>query len=185
VPLDAKVLLFFGQIKDVKGLDLLLEAMPEVLKKHPGAVLLIAGKPWKSDFSAYEAQMERLAIRERCITHIRFIPDDDVPLYYGACELVVLPYRRIYQSGVLLMAMSYGRPVLTSDLDSFADVIEEGKTGMMFTACDSQALANRLIQALSDPESLHRIANSGQQFVSKNFNWDQIGKMTIDCYRAI
>ena len=183
IPVAAKVILFFGQIKDVKGLDLLLEAMPEVLKLHDNTLLLIAGKPWKSDFSVYEEVMERLGIRESCISHIRYIPDKDVPLYYSAADLVALPYRRIYQSGVMLMAMSYSKAVLVSDIPGMTEIISDGINGYVFQQGDVMALARRICEALGDGVKRQRLAEQGFQHVCNVFDWKLIGKGTADLYK--
>jgi D-inositol-3-phosphate glycosyltransferase len=185
MPVDAKVILFFGQIKEVKGLDLLLEAMPEIRRRHPEAVLLIAGKPWKSDFSHYMEQIERLDLRERCITHIRYIPDEDVPLYYAAADLVTLPYRRIYQSGVVLMAMSYAKAVVVSDLPGMTEIVTDGATGYVFRQGAPSDLANKLATALDDHEALQRVAENGFRYVRENFDWRVIGENTGELYASI
>jgi glycosyltransferase involved in cell wall biosynthesis len=178
IPEQAKVLLLFGQIKEVKGLDLLIDAMPTVLKHHPDAVLLIAGRPWKNDFSIYEKSMERQSIRDRCITHIRYIHDEEVPFYYGASDVVVLPYRRIYQSGVLLMAMSYGMPVIASDLEGMKEIIRDGENGLLFRSEDDEDLAARMREILSDPSRAASLGNAAREYVRRHHDWDFIGIQT-------
>lgn len=185
IPEAAKVILFFGQIKDVKGLDLLLDAMPAVFKAHPDALLLVAGKPWKSDFSAYEKQMVSLGIRDRCITHIRFISDKDVALYYAAADVVALPYRRIYQSGVVLMAMSYGKAVLVSDLPGMTEIVTDGETGYVFRQGDVGELAASLDQALGNASERQVFAEKGYERVRDDYDWNVIGEKTKRLYESI
>jgi len=103
-----KLILFFGSIKRVKGLDTLLAAMPEILRVHPDATLVIAGRVWKDDFAAYEKLICQLGVGDRVEARLRFRPEDEAALSFQAADVVVLPYRKIYQSGVLLMAMSFG-----------------------------------------------------------------------------
>src|SRR5215212_1670625 len=114
---EIQVILFFGHIKKVKGLDILLAAMPRLIQEHPDTMLLVAGKVWKDDFQRYQSQVEALGISDSCTFHTRFIPDSEVAYYYAAADVIVLPYRRIYQSGVLLMAMSYAKAVVVSDIE--------------------------------------------------------------------
>ena len=185
IPLQAKVLLFFGQIKEVKGLDVLLDAMPVVLQRHPDTVLLIAGKTWKEDFTVYQARMEALGIRKACVMHIRYIHDEDVPLYYGAADLVVLPYRRIYQSGVLLMAMSYCKAVLVSDIPGMMEVVRERDTGFVFKSGDVADLAKKLIKILSDATNRETVALRGRKLVEKKYDWARIGLLTKDLYASL
>lgn len=184
LPHDTPVILFFGQIKAVKGLDVLLEAMPAVIRSHPDALLLVAGKVWKDDLRRYREQIERLGIRESCTLHVRYIPDSEVAGYYMAADVIALPYRRIYQSGVLLMAMSYAKPVIASDVEGMSEVITDGENGYTFADGDPEALANRLAGALSDPEELRRVGQRALSYVKERHDWADVGRMTAACYRA-
>ena len=181
---EARVLLFFGQIKEIKGLDILLRAMPRLVRKHPNTVLLVAGKVWKDDFRRYREQIDELGISDNCVLHVRYIPNSEVSYYYGAADLVVLPYRRIYQSGVLLMAMSYGKPVVASDIEGMAEMIADGDNGYLFSSGDAEALAEKLIGALSDLGELGAAGKRGLLHVKEHHDWKQIGEMTVSCYRA-
>lgn len=181
----AKVLLFFGQIKEVKGLDLLLRAIPKVLEKHPDTVLLIAGRPWKCDFSNYDGIMKRLGIVEHCITHLKYISDDELPKYFAACDVVVLPYRRIYQSGVVLMAMSYGKLVLASDLPGMMEVVQDGETGLLFQQGEVGSLVEKIHVALSDPVLRENLASSGFEHVCDAYDWGVIGAQIHQLYSSL
>lgn len=185
VPKEAPVILFFGQIKEVKGLDVLIEAMPEILREHPGTLLVVAGKVWKDDFRRYQARIEELGISANCVLHIRYVPDSEVKNYYAAADIVALPYRRIYQSGVLLMAMSYGKPVVVSDIDGMTEVVSDGVNGYVFPSGDSKALAAKLADALSDPEALRLVGERALSHVRERNDWVRIGHMTADFYRSV
>ena len=184
LPPEAPVLLFFGQIKEVKGLDLLLDALAVVKSSVPEVLLLIAGKMWGQDFADYQAQIDHLGLGHNCITHIRYIADDEVAAYYAAADLVVLPYRKIYQSGVILMAMSYGKPVLASNLEGMAEVIDEGVSGFLFRTEDSADLAKQLLSVLADPAGMQRVAANGLVLMRDAYAWERIGRLTAGCYAA-
>lgn len=182
---SSKVLLFFGQIKDVKGLDILIEAIPAVAREIPEITLLVAGRPWRNDFSPYERLIETLGIGKRCVLHIRYIPNDELPLYFSAADLVILPYRRIYQSAVILMAMSYGRPVVVSDLPGMLEMVTDGSNGYTFEQGSKDALAERLIEALRDESGRDRVAAQALQHIHDHHDWERIGKSTAEIYRSI
>ena len=183
LPPNAKVLLFFGQIKEVKGLDLLLDAAASIKPAVPELHVLIAGKMWGQDFAPYRSQIDRLGLQDHCIAHVRYIADDEVAAYYAAADLVVLPYRKIYQSGVILMAMSYGKPVLAADLDGMKEVIDDGVTGYLFRAGDSAHLAQRLQAALAEPAAMQRVAAKGRELMRAEYSWEHVGQLTGACYR--
>jgi glycosyltransferase involved in cell wall biosynthesis len=179
----SKILLFFGQIKDVKRLDLLLEAMPAIVKHCPDTLLIIAGKPWKASFDKYQSQIDNLGINDYCLSHIRFIPDEEMPYYYLAADLVVLPYERIYQSAVVLMAMSYGKAVLVSDLPSMLEMIEDGSNGYVFTSNDVKDLSAKVIEALSNDSERELIASRGLECMKTEYDWADIGRKTMNLYK--
>jgi len=185
LPENATVLLFFGQIKEVKGLDLLLGALALVRQSIPEVRLLIAGKMWGKDFAVYQTQIDRLGLASHCISHIRYIAEVEVAAFYSAADLVVLPYKRIYQSGVILMAMSYGKPVLASDLDGMTEVIEDQVTGFLFRSEDVRDLADKLVAVLADKQAMKRVAEQGHDLMQARYGWDHVGRLTAECYRTV
>lgn len=182
---QAKVVLFFGQIKEVKGLDMLIDSLPEVAASVPEVVLVIAGRPWKNDFSRYEQQIDRLGISERCRLHIRFIPDAEVGLFYAAADVVVLPYRHIYQSGVVLLAMSYGKAVLVSDLPGMTEIVTDQITGYVFSSGSTAALADALRRLLAADEARHMAAQRAFAYVQTHHDWARIAAQTGAVYASL
>lgn len=179
---DEKLLLFFGQIKEVKGLDVLLNAFSMVAKEHKNVKLLIAGKVWKDDFAKYQKLIDAAALNESCICHIRYIHDDEIPLYYGAADLIVLPYKRIYQSGVLLMSMSYGIPTLVSDLPGMTSIVSDGVNGFTFPSENHTELAHKINAIVNDSEKLKMVADSAFEYMTNKYGWSNIGRQTISFY---
>lgn len=185
IPENAKVLLFFGQIKDVKGLDVLLEALKTIITKHSQVILVIAGKVWKTDFSKYDELINTYGIRDNCLLDIRYIPDNEISNYYSAANLVVLPYRRIYQSGVLLMAMSFGRSVVVSDLPGMLEVVTDNETGFVFRNGDSDNLSSVINSALENPSHIKEISVNAKNLMEKQYDWKKIGRSVVDIYNNL
>lgn len=181
----AKVLLFFGQIKQVKGLDILLKACIPIMKEYPDYYLVIAGRPWKDDLNTYEQMIKESGVEKRIISFFRFIDDDELPTFFSASDLIVLPYRRIYQSGVLLMAMSYGIPVLASNIEGMTEIIQDGKTGFLFQSESTQSLSQKIIDAFSDKGKTQDIAESGLKSVKDDYSWEKAGLLTARCYQVV
>lgn len=185
LPSDTKVVLFFGQIKKVKGLDILIRAFEIVRKTLPNTYLVIAGRPWKDDLSVYTKMITDLGISQYIRPFFKFIPDNDMPTFFSAADLIVLPYRKIYQSAVLLMAMSYGKAALVSDLDAMKEIIKDGETGYLFPSEDVSALAKKITEILSNQEDLQSVAAQGLEFIRKEYSWKKVGSITSSCYRAL
>jgi len=185
LPKDKKILLFFGMIKEVKGLDLLLESFKKVLIKNPDTVLLIAGQPFRNDFSIYNRIIKKENLTSHCVLHTKFIPHNDVEHYYCASDLVVLPYKKIYQSGVLMMALSYERAVLVSDLPPLKEIITDNEDGFLFKSEDTDSLSERLNEILSDNRLLDTVRIKGSKLINTKYNWDSIGALTKKAYNTI
>lgn len=182
---NEKYLLFFGQIKGVKRLDLLLDAFAEVLKLNPDVRLIIAGKVVDVPFQVYQSQIDRLEIGHKCTCLIRYIKNDEVPLLYAASDLVVLPYERIYQSGVLLMAMSFARAVVVSDVPGMLEIVRNGVSGYVFKRGNTSSLSACLISALSNADEIDEIARQGLKLMVSDYGWCKIGITHMNLYKQI
>jgi glycosyltransferase involved in cell wall biosynthesis len=180
---DKRVILFFGQIKDVKGLDVLLEGFALAREQDASLHLLIGGRVWKTDFSKYQNIIDRHGLAPHCTLEIRYISDAEVPYFHRCADLVVLPYLRIYQSGVVLMAMSYGNPVLVSDIEGLLEAVSDGDTGFVFRSLDPAHLAQRLGEIFASPGQRARIAEEGLRTVSSRNDWGRLGEQSRACYQ--
>jgi GT2 family glycosyltransferase/glycosyltransferase involved in cell wall biosynthesis len=185
IELSAKVVIFFGQIKHSKGLDILIKALPQVVREVPEVVLMIAGRPWKTDFTYYNALISQLNVRAHCRLLIRYIPDDKVTSLYAAADITVLPYRRIYQSGVLLMAMSCGCPAVVSDLPGMREIVTDGINGYVFENGSKDELARVLTRALRDEPGRRQVAARATEYIRHHHDWNQIGTKTLCVYREV
>jgi glycosyltransferase involved in cell wall biosynthesis len=185
IGIDDLVVLFFGQIKVVKGLDVLLAAMPLIRDQCQSIKLIVAGKVWKDDFSVYQELINANNLHNIVRLDIRYIPDAEVDAYYSAADCVVLPYRKIYQSGVLLMAMSYGLPVLVSDLAGMIEVVSDGETGFVFKTGDHVDLANKLMEIIEDSALRVRVGSSAQQLMLDEYSWDSVAGKTKSVFEEL
>lgn len=182
---DDLLVLFFGQIKEVKGLDVLISAFSIVANSNSRAQLLIAGKAWRTDFEKFEKQIADLGLSERVIRHIRFIDNKDVPVYFKAADVVVLPYRKVYNSGVLLRAMDYGAAIIASDLEPFRQVISDGKNGVLFSSGDSDALAVQLNRVLSDESFMAELRHAAKKTIETHYSQEVIGQEMKRIYERV
>lgn len=183
IPQTARVALNFGSIKDYKGLDLLVGAMPTVFQSIPDAYLLLAGRPATPADAPDVSPLRKLGIPFRA--DFEFIPDRDAWKYYLAADVVVLPYRRITQSGVLLSAMAFGRPSIVTRVGGLPEVVRDGKTGWVVPPEDTASLADAIIHAFANPERLDVFGKHALADVQSRYSWSVIAAETTDVYRAI
>lgn len=175
-----KYILFFGQIKKVKGLDVLLEAMSKV---PIDIKLIIAGKPWKDDFAQYDLIIEKYGLTDRVVKMIRFIEDDEREKLFFAADVNVLPYRVIFQSGVLLMAMSHGLPVIASDLPANKEIIEDGINGLLFSSEDPSSLAECITSFFSNSKLSKMIIDNAISTIEEDYAWTDIAERYVSFLR--
>lgn len=171
-----KYLLFFGQIKPVKGLDILLKAMADLPEDF---VLVIAGRPHRDDFGKYQSIITNLNLQNKVIPIIRFISDEERDFLFKKCDALVLPYRKIFQSGVLLMALSYGLPIVASDLDANKEIIMQNQNGCLFPDGNSKELAKQIVQ-LFEGDNLRRLQSAALETANTKFSWHVIAKKYLE-----
>ena len=185
IPNNRRVLLFFGMIKKVKGLEILLSALKGVVKKNPDVLLVIAGKPWGNNFSNYQKIIDKNNLSEYILLHTKFIRQEDVEHYYCASDLVILPYKKIYQSGVLMMTLSFERPALVSDLPPFKEIILDNENGFIFKSENVNDLTLKLNSILSNKELIEKVRNKGSELIKTKYDWVEIGKLTNQVYQSV
>lgn len=180
---DEPIILFFGQIKKVKGLNVLIDAMRKVVKEYPTTKCIIAGKVWKDDFSIYQKQIKDNGLENNIRADIKFIPDEDIKYYFNASDIVALPYLKSYQSGVALLAYAYEKPVVATNEGEFANMVKDKETGLLVNTNDADSFAKALCWYLSNPSETIEFGKRGRQDLYKRFSWDTIGEAVVMLYK--
>ena len=168
LPSEARVLLFFGLIREYKGLDLLIEAMGKLDERYH---LVVAGEPY-GDFGQYQRQINGSTRRGNIHVHARYIGDAEVPTFFGAADAVVLPYTSATQSGITAIAYHFGVPVVATDVGGLRESVEEGRTGVVVNMPTAEAIAagaDRLFNAHGSERVRGNIANLRDRLSWKRF----------------
>lgn len=139
---DDRVVLFFGFVRRYKGLSHLLRALacvpPELNVK-----LLVVGEFWEPE-NGYRATAEQLGVSSQVQMINRYVPNEEVGLYFSAADVVVLPYLEATQSAVAQMAFGFGRPVITTSVGGLPDMLRDGRLGLVVPPQDEAALAEAI-----------------------------------------
>jgi glycosyltransferase involved in cell wall biosynthesis len=159
-------LLFFGLIREYKGLDVLLRALREL----PGARLVVAGDPL-DPVEPLRVLAAELGVAERVEWRLGFLPDEVIPRLMREATLVVVPYRKIDSSGVLATALGHGRPAVVTDVGGLPDAIREYGAGRVVPPEDAPALAAAIGELLGDDAALRK-AFEGAQAARRALTWD-------------
>ena len=138
---DDRILLFFGYVRKYKGLDILIKAMPSVISSNPGVKLLIVGE-FYDEPSYYINLIKELKLDNIVKVLNRFVKNEEVGLYYGMSDLVILPYRSATQSAVLNVSYSFLKPVVATKVGGLKEFVDDGETGFLVDPESVIALAN-------------------------------------------
>jgi glycosyltransferase involved in cell wall biosynthesis len=138
------LLLFFGFVRRYKGLSQLLHALALIPEELP-VKLLVVGEFWESE-GRYQNLAEQLGIANRVELINRYIPNEEVGLYFSAADVVVLPYLEATQSAVLQMAFGFDRPVIATDVGGLPEMVQNERLGLVVPAQDAEALASAIIR---------------------------------------
>lgn len=180
---DAPVALFFGYIREYKGLDLLLDAWPAVAERVPGARLLVAGDPVRLAPDRREA-LERQAEALGVVHRFDYIPMEDVSAWFAAADLLVLPYRHISQSGVLYLALALGVPVVATAVGAWPEMLDDGDSALLVEPESTEALVAAVARALGDPDLRARLAAGGRR-VAEAHAWPAVAAKTESAFRDL
>lgn len=180
-----KVLLFFGRLCPYKGVETLITAFQTLCQRDPAYKLLIAGSPSEEDLAYVDTIRQSLdQMNERVIAALRFIPDEQVELYFKSADVLVLPYKDIFQSGILFLAYTFGLPVIASDVGSFRTSVIEGETGYIFTPGDPADLT-RILDTYFHSSIFHHLDHTRkaiQNYVQLHHSSSRAAHLTRTAY---
>lgn len=187
---DEKTILFFGRLRPYKGLEQLLDAYEQLMSRGTNYRLIIASEPKKGSeeyLETIEKAVRRVNQDGRVISRIEFIPDRDMELYLKAADLLVLPYKEIFQSGVLFLSYTFGLPVVCSDVGSFREEIVEGETGYLCRPNDVTDLA-KTIEKYFESDLYKNLAAKRpelREYARKNHSWEAVAELTRNAYEQV
>jgi D-inositol-3-phosphate glycosyltransferase len=182
-----KAILFFGNIAPYKGLEYLTIAFQQTLaKSHKNYRLIIAGSPknCESYWTSIRDSIHEDVQTGRVLLKASFIPDAETEIYFKAADVLVLPYRYIYQSGVLFLGYSFGLPILAADVGALKEEIVEGKTGFVFRPEDPIDLA-AAVERYFASDLFANLSSRRQEikdYATEKHSWDVVGETTMSVY---
>lgn len=174
-------ILFIGELVKVKGVDLLIQAIPIIKKSFPNIRVFIGGAG---------PQVEELKINvkelnvEETVEFLGFVSGDDKYSYYKSADICAVPSRYDTFGIVCLEAMASGKPVVASNVGGIPFVVDEGKTGLLFDCGNVNELAEKVIILLQDKALREKMGEAGRER-AKEFAWDKIAEQTIGVYKSI
>ena len=181
-----KRFLQFGFIRQYKGIDILLEAIARIPPDQRRRLhFTIAGKQYpKLDATDYAAKIRELGIEDCARFCPEHIPDEKLSELFENTDFVLFPYRNIYGSGALLLAYTYQKPVIASDIPTFCEETDGGRTGLLFESENPQALADAILAAAaSSTEQAAAYQAAIRELVDGKYNWKKSAQKSADAYK--
>ena len=184
-----RIMLFFGNIAPYKGLEYLVSAFAALLNSERSYRLIIAGRLkgsvgyWKQ----IQQGIARSGIRDRVIERIEYIPDEETELFFKAADVLILPYTRVFQSGVLFLGYSFGLPAIAADAGNLKEEVIDGETGFVFKARDSSDLASKIENYFTSElfRNLERRRAEIKAYANERYSWDKVAAVTTSLYSRL
>jgi D-inositol-3-phosphate glycosyltransferase len=177
---DEKLILFFGFIRDYKGLDLLIEALKLIKEKYP-VKLIVAGE-FYSNSDKYLSLIDRLKLKDDIRLFTDFIPTNEVKYYFSACDAVLLPYKSATQSGIVQIAMNFRKPVIATDVGGLKEVVLNNKTGFITEEISAEKIADSVIRFYAENKEEEFINNIEQEI--EKYSWSKFVEGIMDLYNS-
>lgn len=173
---DKKILLFFGFVREYKGLRHIINAMPEIVKYDSNIRLMIVGE-FRSDKENYLEQIKKLDVGNNIDIVDGYIPDSGIEKYFAASDLIVLPYESATQSGIVQIAYGFEKPVIATDVGGLPEVVSDGKTGYIVEPKNPKALAEAVIRFFDENRSEEFTENVRKE--AYRYSWDRMNEAVV------
>ena len=167
-----KYILFFGFIREYKGLDLMLEAFAKCIKKDKSLRLIVAGE-FYTDSKPYFEFIKNKKLEEYVLMHNDFIPDEKVAEYFCSSDIIVQPYKDATQSGVTQIAYHFNKPMIVTNVGGLAEIIPDGKTGYVVKP-DSTDIAEAILMFYQLNKEKEFTENA--KIEKEKYSWDSMVK---------
>jgi D-inositol-3-phosphate glycosyltransferase len=166
---DEKLILFFGFIRDYKGLDVLFEAM-KILKNKIDVKLIVAGEFYSNEDN-YIKLIADLDIKDSLHLFTDFIPTSEVKYYFSASDAVILPYKDATQSGIVQIAMNFRKPVIAANVGGLGEVIKDGKTGFIVEKENPKQLSDAIEKFYKENKESEFVINIEKEI--EKYSWEK------------
>ncbi len=179
LPTNKKLLLYFGYIRDYKGLDLLIEAMSKLSDDHH---LILAGECY-GDFSKYTKQIEELGVADKITIINRYIPDTEVTQLFSAADVCVLPYKTATQSGVTAIALHFEIPLIVTNVGGLKELVFHEKTGLLVEQPTTGLIVEQIHNFYNNHQQTDFAGNIRQ--LKDSLSWDTFSKKLVEFSSAL
>ena len=152
------------------------------MEQNSEVQLVVAGPTWKVEETEFLNIIRENNMEGDCIMRLEYIANEMIPYYFRASDIVALPYRKIYSSGVLIRSLDYGAAIVASDLDVFKDIIADGQNGILFQTENPDDLSIKMQNLLANKQLQEKLKAGAKQTANEKFSWKLIGEKVKAIY---
>jgi glycosyltransferase involved in cell wall biosynthesis len=181
---DKKIILLAGYFRPSKGFDRIVELFPRVVEKVPNVLLVISGKMRLIEYGDYRNTFFESINNSPAKDQIEVLrgqfPQHTFDTILSSSDIMIFPYTAGAQSGVMGHAMTFGKPVVTSDLPAFQNIVK--KAGIGISAATDDEYVDAMITLLTDSESFNTYSSNALNYVKNTISWDITATKTLEIY---
>lgn len=178
-------ILFFGTLKPYKGIQGLLQAFADLpCELRDETELYIAGRSGMPVAPLQRFAVE-MGIGSEVIWDLRYIPDDEIAALFESADVIAFPYREIDQSGALMTALQFGKPIVATEVGGFPEVLNDGMHGRLVSEGDMEEFGEALTEILRDPQRAEAMGSEVRSLAETTYSWKEIATRTIEVYKSV
>lgn len=171
-----RVLLFFGYVRPYKGLNVMLEAMVQIITRMKAALYVVG--EFYDDKDKYMNKIAELGLESHVVVNSDYVPNDTVGLYFSAADVVMLPYLSATQSGIAQIAYNFNKPVIATNVGGLAEVVRDGVTGFVVPPNNPAALAEAVVRYFAEQRGEEFARNVAQE--KQKYSWEAMARAIED-----
>lgn len=185
IPEDAIVFLYYGTIRQSKGLDILIKAIHKAHQNNKHVFLLAAGAFHKVNEEYYRNLVSKLIPNDVGNIAFGFVPQDEEQWYFSAADVLCLPYLEVTQSGVAQLGLMYDLPIIATDIGEMRDVVRDDVNGLIINANDEAALKGAILSLASSDNKRKCYSKGSKLLGEKEFTLNNKAERIIAVYKSL
>ncbi|MCS6956703.1 MAG: glycosyltransferase [Patescibacteria group bacterium] len=187
IPYNKKVILFFGFLREYKGFDYLIKASKILVKKDNSFLVYVASGLKYASKELVQKNLQllhKLNLQDHFMLNLNYLDTPDIEAVFKSADVVVLPYTHVSQSGVLMMALGFKKPVVITDVFFEKNWIDK-KAGFVAKTKDYESLADKIYTLINNESLLKKFGYFGYNYALKKFNWETSAKKFYKVFNSI
>ena len=180
IPQDTFIFLHFGRVKEYKGIDILIKSFQKIKRNEDKKLLIVGSLPDKQ----YGTYLKKIAEKNNNIHFVfRYISDEKIQQYMNASDIVVTPYKEILNSGEIILALGFGKPIIAPNIGCISEIIDK-EGSFLYNLNEKNALKKALEDGINNKDNLEKMGTHNLKLAEK-LDWKVVGEKTKQIYQNL